>query len=99
MTDWLPTEETIKQVSIASWLRKPCKKPVMNSNCPFDPNSFPDHFCSVWQKCEKCLRKFLQLLNLEKDNKIDCDSLLRAVGRLMNMPNLKGGLRIYPLNW
>ena len=44
-----------------------------NSNCPFDLYScvFPDHFCSSWRKCENCSRKFSQVLNLEKDNKIE----------------------------
>ena len=44
-----------------------------NSNCPFDPNScvFLDCFCSSWRKCENCSCKFLRLLNLEKDNKIE----------------------------
>lgn len=40
--------------------------------CPFDPNLcvFPDHFCTSWLECENCLRKCLQLLNLNKDNEI-----------------------------
>ena len=46
--------------------------------------------------CEKYSHKFLRLLNLEMDNKIE--RLLRAVGRLSNVLNyLKGNLGICPL--
>ena len=41
-------------------------------DCPFDPNLciFPDHFCSSWQECEKCSRKFVRLLNVNRNSDI-----------------------------
>ena len=41
-------------------------------DCPFDPNLciFPDHFCSSWQECKKCSRKFVRLLNVNRNSDI-----------------------------
>ena len=67
-----PTKKPLSRYLAGLESRKPRKKSVMNSKCPFDPNTciFLDNFCSEWQSCEKCSCKFLRLLNREKDNKI-----------------------------